>query len=72
MTEEQKIQVNIEDAESFRQFLDLVFRFPMERKMTGSIKIHLFEGEIRAVEMTPMWKTNKRLTDFLKTERKKT
>lgn len=66
--DDQKLQVNIKDTKQFQEFIDLVFRYPMERNMTGNIKIHLFEGEIRAVEMTPMWKTNKRLMDFLKTE----
>ncbi len=69
--DDQKIKINIKDELEFNQFIELMFKYPMMKKMTGSITIHFFEGEIRAAEMNPTWRTIKHLRGFLKIQEEK-
>ena len=49
-----KIKISLTDADELTKFIKSSIVRPMEKKITGNIKIHLLEGEIRGVELNYM------------------
>ena len=46
-----KMRITTSDSEGLSRFIKDNIIVPMEKRLTGSITIHVLEGEIRAVEI---------------------